>query len=123
MGPLKPTVLAMQGQQQPRMQHLSPEGVAHLSQNKLLPLLLQRALAANESNSIRLGHAVDSVQQSQQGVSCNVASEEVSKQAARGHHHVPSTMFSLQPSQPITVHFSVRKCRRMPQRLQHRVFP
>ena len=86
---LKTTVLAVQGQQQPRMQHLSPEGVAHLSQNKLLPLLLQRALAANESNSIRLGHAVDSVQQGQQGVSCSVASAEVSMRAARGQHHVP----------------------------------
>ena len=90
----------MQGQQQPRMQHLSPEGVAHLSQNKLLPLLLHRALGANEPHSIRLGHAVESVQQGQQGVSCRVATAEVS---CHRHHHVPSTNWCVQPSQGSTV--------------------
>ena len=108
-------MLTVQGQQQPRMQHLSPEGVAHLSQNKLLPLLLQRALGANEPHSIRLGHAVQSVQQTQPGVSCRVDTAEVSMQAATGHCLCLPHTDGCSKSQRSAVHFLRQNCRRMPQ--------
>ena len=62
----------LQGQTGPRMHGLSPEPVVHLSQHKLLPLMLQRALSTNGPDSIRLGHQLHSLQQSPQGVTCHV---------------------------------------------------
>ncbi len=40
------------------MHHLSPEPVAHLSQHRLLPILLKSATAHDSLGDLRFGHAV-----------------------------------------------------------------
>ena len=68
----------VQGQAGPRMHDLSPEPVAHLSQHKLLPLLLHRAHRASGLDSIRFGHSLRQFQQHPDGVSCIVQPLQVS---------------------------------------------
>ena len=54
------------------MSNLSPEPVAHLSQHKLLPLLLQRAQATAGTDSIRFGHRLQDFNQNSDGIHCHV---------------------------------------------------
>lgn len=60
--------LLLQGQTGPRMHDLSPEPVVHLSQHKLLPLMLHRAQRLAGQDSIRFGHHLQLFQQSPAGV-------------------------------------------------------
>lgn len=43
------------------MQNLSPEPVAHLSQHRLLPVLLKSATAPDALGEVQFGHAVRKV--------------------------------------------------------------
>ncbi|DBA95796.1 TPA: hypothetical protein ACH3X1_001346 [Trebouxia sp. C0004] len=61
-----------QGQTDPRMHDLSPEPVVHLSQHKLLPLMLHRAQERGGQDSIRFGHHLQHFQQSPDGITCTV---------------------------------------------------
>ena len=69
--------LLLQGQAGPRMHNLSPEPVAHLSQHKLLPLLLHRAQAAAGPDSIRFGHQLQDFQQTANGIHCRIQPRQV----------------------------------------------
>ena len=64
--------LLLQGQTGPRMHDLSPEPVVHLSQHKLLPLLLHRAQNMAGLADIRFGHHLQLFQQQSTGVTCSV---------------------------------------------------
>ncbi|EIE25479.1 hypothetical protein COCSUDRAFT_1587, partial [Coccomyxa subellipsoidea C-169] len=66
------------GQQGARMHHLSPEPVAHLSQHRLLPILLKSATAHDSLGDLRFGHAVSRVEH----LPCGLCSS--------GHHHAIS---------------------------------
>ncbi len=70
--------LLLQGQTGPRMHDLSPEPVVHLSQHKLLPLMLHRAHRRDGQDSIRFGHQLHHFQQSPDGVICTVQPSQVS---------------------------------------------
>lgn len=61
------------------MHDLSPEPVAHLSQHKLLPLLLHRAQQASGKASIRFGHRLQHFQQHPHGVTCTIKPLDVSQ--------------------------------------------
>jgi len=69
--------LLVQGQIGPRMHDLSPEPVVHLSQHKLLPLMLHRAHRRCGQDSIRFGHQLQRFQQSPDGVTCTVQTSQV----------------------------------------------
>ena len=69
--------LLLQGQTGPRMHDLSPEPVVHLSQHKLLPLMLHRAHRRGGRDSIRFGHQLQCFQQSPDGVTCTVQPSQV----------------------------------------------
>jgi len=69
--------LLLQGQTGPRMHDLSPEPVVHLSQHKLLPLMLHRAHKRGGQDSIRFGHQLQRFQQSPDGVTCTVQTSQV----------------------------------------------
>ncbi|KAA6420769.1 MAG: hypothetical protein FRX49_09346 [Trebouxia sp. A1-2] len=62
-----------QGQTGPRMHDLSPEPVVHLSQHKLLPMMLHRAHSRGGQDGIRFGHQLQHFQQSPDGVICSVS--------------------------------------------------
>ncbi len=70
--------LLLQGQTGPRMHDLSPEPVVHLSQHKLLPLMLHRAHRRGGQDSIRFGHHLQHFQHSPDGVICTVQPSQVS---------------------------------------------
>lgn len=53
--------LTLQGQVSPKQPEISPEGVAHLSQSKLLPMLLDCARSYHSTADIRFDHKVTSV--------------------------------------------------------------
>ncbi|KAK9819702.1 hypothetical protein WJX72_001426 [[Myrmecia] bisecta] len=55
------------GQQGPRMDSLSPEPVAHLSQHRLVPLLYKHAAKPGSLGLVRFGAAVASVSQDAEG--------------------------------------------------------
>ena len=57
--PPRPQVDHFPGQSEPCDPSISPEGVTHLSQNRLIPLLRERAEAAG--GAVRFGQAVDQV--------------------------------------------------------------
>ena len=70
--------LGRKGQDGPRMHHLSPEPVAHLSQHRLLPILLRSATASDALADLRFGHAVSRVEHLPSGnVLLTVAEKEV----------------------------------------------
>ena len=50
------------------MPERSPEGVAHLPQNRLLPMLLAHASTPGAPGRVRFGHAVEGVRQTPSGV-------------------------------------------------------
>lgn len=54
------------------MRQWSPEPVAHLSQNRLLPLLRSSAARFPELCTVAFGHRVDQMQQDRTGVSTRV---------------------------------------------------
>ena len=60
------------------MHDLSPEPVVHLSQHKLLPLLLDRAHSIVGPQSIRFGHQLSHFQQGANGVTCHIQPLKVS---------------------------------------------
>lgn len=76
--PSQSLYLLLQGQTGPRMHDLSPEPVVHLSQHKLLPLMLHRAHRRGGQDSIRFGHQLHHFQQSPDGVTCTVQPSQVS---------------------------------------------
>ena len=57
-----------QGQDAPRVPERSPEGVAHLPQSRLLPMLLEVATSLGGPACVRFGHAVAGVRQTPSGV-------------------------------------------------------
>lgn len=67
----------MQGQDSPRQAHLSPEGVTHLSQNRLLPMLLDSARREGAAGRVAFGQKVWAVAQDQQGVAVTVKTPKV----------------------------------------------
>lgn len=70
----------MQGADSAQNSQLSPEPVAHLAQNQLLPLLLERASVAAESSggAVRLGQEVMGLSQTPSGCTVEVQSAKVS---------------------------------------------
>ena len=67
----------MQGQDSPRQPGISPEGVSHLSQSKLLPLLMASAKTASSEGTIRMDCVVKDVDQQADSVSVLVQTKEV----------------------------------------------
>ena len=67
----------MQGQDSPRQPDVSPEGVSHLSQSKLLPFLMASARTASSKGTIKMGCTVKNVEQRADSVSVLVQTQEV----------------------------------------------
>ena len=65
----------LQGQSSSVDPVVSPEGVAHLSQHRLLPLLHAHATAAHSQASIHFGHKVIGLHQDQDAVSITIESQ------------------------------------------------
>ena len=74
----------MQGQTGPRMHSISPEPVAHLSQHRLLPMLLTCALDNAVNSRVLFGRTVLKIEQSADRVSIFTRTSEVSNQHAVG---------------------------------------
>lgn len=68
LGKVYGTVDHFRGQTSPHRPQLSPAPVAHLSQNKLLPLLMRRATKPGSHAHVRYGCAVQSFQQDAEGL-------------------------------------------------------
>ena len=64
----------MQGQDSPHQPHLSPVGVTHLSQNRLLPMLLDSATRDGAAGRVLFGQIVKAVAQEPEGVAVTVES-------------------------------------------------
>jgi hypothetical protein len=73
----------LQGQDSARMPGLSPEPVAHLSQHRLLPLLLASATAGDACGAVRFGQAVTGIAQAGSGLRVAVLDAEVCAQHSR----------------------------------------
>jgi 2-polyprenyl-6-methoxyphenol hydroxylase-like FAD-dependent oxidoreductase len=69
--------ILVQGQDDVYQQGLSPEGVTHLSQNRLLPMLLDSARREGAAGEVRFARRVRSVAQEHQGVRITVETETV----------------------------------------------
>ncbi len=67
----------VQGQVSPSQPEISPEGVSHLSQSKLLPLLMASAKTAPSKGTIQMGSTVKAVEQRAGSVSVLVQTEAV----------------------------------------------
>ena len=67
----------MQGQDSPNQPHLSPVGVTHLSQNRLLPMLLDSAARRGAMGRVLFGQRVKAVAQETKGVAVTVETPEV----------------------------------------------
>lgn len=68
---------AVQGQESPRQPEISPEGVSHLSQSKLLPLLMASARTASSKGTIRMGCTVKAVEQGSDSVTVTIQDKAV----------------------------------------------
>ena len=74
---LSESVQSVQGQGSPRMHDLSPEPVTHLSQHRLVPMLLKCASSNDANSSILFDHTVLGVKQSGESITVAITDSQV----------------------------------------------
>ena len=77
--------MCRQGQNSPHMADLSPVPVTHLSQNKLVPLLLERVQARGLCD-VRFSNRVEGYRETESGLRIKITPEQVPSARTHGMH-------------------------------------